>query len=202
MLGGLEETLREGGLEGELARVRDVFAKEFDAVAEDFEATTGKAALLSRFTRQNLDALADDRLRYAGKVIETYVGDVRGVVMDRVLSGQPLTPSGILDDAGTRVYAQVRTELRTTAMAYNRITHLEKAKKAGVTRFLYLGPNDGVTRPFCQARVGRIFTQQEIDGWDNEQGLPASIYLGGYNCRHQLRPVSDELYEELTSGAD
>lgn len=196
-LGGLEASLEDAGLAERLDRLRELFRAEYDAVTEEFKQTTGKAALLGKFTRQNLDAIIDDRIALASKTIEKYLGDVRSVVLDSVLGGKPITVDAVFENAGERIYHDLKTEIRTTLMAYQRVAHLEKAKKAGITKFLYVGPDDEVTRPFCQERVGGIFTQEEVDSWDNEQGLPANVYLGGYNCRHTLRPISDELASEL-----
>lgn len=196
-LGGLESAMLDAGLKDELQRMKTLFAREWEAVKDEFETTAGKKALLSNFTRQNLDAIADDRLELSGKMVEKYIGDVRSVVLDSILAGKPPEVDKVLEDAGDRVFHNLKTEIRTTLMAYNRVTHIEKAKKANITKFLYVGPDDDVTRPFCQERVDQIFTLDEIESWDNEQGLPASIYLGGYNCRHSLRPLSDDLASEM-----
>lgn len=122
---------------------------------------------------------------------------MRAAVLDSVVGGKAVKPEKILDTATGKTLHHLKTELNTSLMAYQRIAHQEKAKKAGVTKYLYIGPDDDVTRPFCGERVGKVFTQEEVDAWDNGQGLPANIYLGGFNCRHQLRPISDALAEEL-----
>jgi uncharacterized protein with gpF-like domain len=197
-LGGLESELEAAGLGARLDKVKQLFADEWEAVKTEFEATTGKDTLLSQITKANVDAIADDRLQMAGKMINQYLGDVTATVMNTVIAGKPMEPDQVLEDAGSRVYSDLKTEIRTTVMAYNRIVNLEKAKKAGITKFLYVGPDDQVTRPFCVERVGQVWSTEEIDSWDNGQGLPANIYCGGYNCRHHLRPLSDELAAELT----
>jgi hypothetical protein len=101
-----------------------------------------------------------------------------------------------------RALANIETEVNTTLMAYQRVLHIEKAKKSGVDKFLYVGPDDDITRPFCQEHVDQIFSRDEIDAMDNEQDLPVSIYCGGYNCRHHWRPVSDELAKEIEDSKD
>jgi hypothetical protein len=196
-LGGLETAIEESGLEKYFVKVKELFAIEFQAVREEFRETTGKAALLGKFTRQNLEALVDDRITLAASYVSDYIGDVRAAVLDSVIGGVKVKPSDILDTAEGRTLSALKTELNTSLMAYQRITHLEKAKKGGITKFLYVGPDDKITRPFCQERVDKIFTIEEIEKWDNEQGLPASIYCGGYNCRHHLRPISEDLAKEL-----
>lgn len=54
--------------------------------------------------------------------------------------------------------------------------------------FKYIGPNDSVTRPYCQAHVGKIFTAEEAKGIN-------AYMLTIYNCRHTLEPVADEKAE-------
>lgn len=196
-LGGLESALKDAGLDEKFNKVRELFDEQFAAVAEEFKATTGKAALLSDFTKKNLQTLVDDRLLMASTFITDYVGDVRSMVLDVVIAGKKVNAQEILPMAEGRALANIETEVNTTLMAYQRVLHLEKASKSGVDKFLYVGPDDDITRPFCQERVEQIFTRDEIDAMDNDQGLPVSIYCGGYNCRHHWRPVSDELAKEI-----
>jgi SPP1 gp7 family putative phage head morphogenesis protein len=76
----------------------------------------------------------------------------------------------------------------TTVNVFARQVESMKAPEDAV--YAYLGPADKKTRPFCHARVGKVFTKADIDAMDNDQ-LP-NVYLtaGGYNCRHQWIAVS------------
>ena len=80
-------------------------------------------------------------------------------------------------------------ELTTAVAAYQRVMSVWFGLQAGAKRFLYAGPEDSRNRPFCAERVNKSFSIAEIDGWDNQQGIPANVYLGGYGCRHWLVPV-------------
>jgi hypothetical protein len=74
-----------------------------------------------------------------------------------------------------------------------------------VEYYLYSGTIIADTREFCQARAGRFFTTEEVKDWadlgkwngknTNTNRNTIFIYRGGYNCRHQLWPVSQEQYE-------
>jgi hypothetical protein len=196
-LGGLESAMEEAGLKERYNSIKALFKAEFKAVAEEFKDTTGKAALLSDFTKQNLDTLVNQRLDMAATYITDYLGDVHTAVLDSVIAGKSVVPAEVIATASPRIFANLQTEITTTVMAYQRVLHLEKADKAGTDKFLYIGPLDSITRDFCRENVGRIFIRQEIDAMDNGQGLPVSIYCGGYNCRHHWRPVSDELAQEI-----
>lgn len=201
-LGGLESAMEDAGLSNYFERAKGLFRDTYEQVQEEFEGTTGRAALLGKFTRQNLDALMDDRLKLASSYVTDYLGDVRAAVLDTVIGGRTVKPEEILATAEGRTLNYLKTELNTSLMAYQRVTHLEKAKKAGITKFLYVGPLDDVTRPFCEERVNKVWSVEEVESWDNGTDLPAAIYCGGYNCRHHLRPVSDELAEELQAEAE
>ena len=76
----------------------------------------------------------------------------------------------------------------------------------GVQYYLYAGTLIEDSRSFCQARSGRYFTTDQVKAWANLKGWQGRmagtnsntifIYRGGYNCRHQLWPVSKEQYEQ------
>ena len=73
----------------------------------------------------------------------------------------------------------------TAVMSYDRAITTFKANELGLNKFKYTGADDRKTRPFCDERVGNIYTDEEAKYWNNGQKSPASIYLGGYNCRHR-----------------
>lgn len=133
-------------------------------------------------------------------MVDRYLGDVRTAVLDTVLLGKKPDLAAAAEAAGPRVFSYLKTELNTALIAYQRVAHFEAANEAGIDKFLYVGPLDRITRPFCQEHVGKVYTRDEIASLDNEQGLPVEVYGGGYNCRHHWRPVSDELARELQGG--
>jgi hypothetical protein len=57
----------------------------------------------------------------------------------------------------------------------------------GPQRYIYMGPNDVMTRPFCKdlLRHNHPRTMEEIKNLDNGQLPNPFISGGGYNCRHQ-----------------
>jgi hypothetical protein len=197
VLGGVEAALEDAGLGGRIKELKELFSSEYKVISEDFTEIAGKAALLGDAARESLNAIVDDRLELAGRMVNRYVGDVRSTVLDYVIAGKKLNFSQVLEDAGDAPINNLKTEINTGLMAFNRVVHAEKAKKAGMDKFLYIGPEDDITRPFCQDYVGKILTADEIAELDNGQGLPVEIYGGGYNCRHHWRPISDQLAADL-----
>lgn len=56
--------------------------------------------------------------------------------------------------------------------------------------YLYLGPVDATTRPFCRKYAGKAMTGKELSKIKNGQKLAVKSYGGGYNCRHSIIPIS------------
>lgn len=56
----------------------------------------------------------------------------------------------------------------------------EQLEEGGPFVFVYTGPDDAVTRPYCDARVGRYLTQEQADALDPRER---------FNCRHVPTPI-------------
>ena len=86
---------------------------------------------------------------------------------------------------------------------YDRSVSKEYADQLELNYAVYSGTTMSNTRPFCSERVGKVFSREEIEAWKNEtfQGKPTNYNpatdLGGYNCRHSLDWISDELAESF-----
>lgn len=103
-----------------------------------------------------------------------------------------------LADALGATVRQAANLAETSLMAFQREALVSQAEDAGIDLFVYTGPDDGLTRPFCAEHVGRIYTQDDLDEEENGQGLePTSRYLGGWRCRHYLSPITVEQAQEL-----
>lgn len=57
--------------------------------------------------------------------------------------------------------------------------------------YLYVGPVDGVVRPWCREQLGLVKTRDAIEALDNGQLPNPFLTGGGYNCRHSYVAVSD-----------
>lgn len=89
-----------------------------------------------------------------------------------------------------RTVRNIRTEVNTGLASVGRGFTILKARilKGKNVRFIYTGPLDSSTRPFCANHVGESYSLAELDKLDNGQGLSVRTSLGGYNCRHYLVP--------------
>jgi hypothetical protein len=88
---------------------------------------------------------------------------------------------------------QASTLANTAVAQFDNAYMIENAQQAGVTKFIYDGTIIATTRDFCRERVGKTFTLAELEAMDNGQGLPVIPSLGGYNCRHYLTPIIDQI---------
>lgn len=80
----------------------------------------------------------------------------------------------------------------------DRTANLLYADELGLNWAIYSGTLEEDSRPFCIARVNRVYSRPEIEAWKdlNFAGKPKFSYdpftdCGGYNCRHHLSFVSE-----------
>ncbi len=99
---------------------------------------------------------------------------------------------GILE----RYYGRVTFDL---FQEFDRAVQMEMANETGLRYAIYAGTVKNNTRHFCRERVNRVYTLDEIRSWNRlnwagkKPGVPVTIALGGYNCRHSLNFISQEL---------
>lgn len=99
----------------------------------------------------------------------------------------------LLDDLSEAIdveLSEARTLYDTTVNVFGRQVEALKAKGTPDEVFAYMGPADIKLRPFCYARVGKVYTRHEIDAMENGQMPNVFLSGGGYNCRHAWIAVS------------
>lgn len=195
-LGGLQTALKKLGLTDRIATVSRLFDSQLRQIREAFRATDQEIALTA-VDRQVVSELVS----YEVGIIEDRAGvavdSIRSQVMRSVLLGQKPDMDQLVDTALNPLETSLVGELNTAMAGFNRAVTFRKAQDHGVSNFVYLGPLDKVTRPFCRRHVNRIYTQEQIDQMPDQQGLPVALYGGGYNCRHRWQPITDQKAEEL-----
>lgn len=81
----------------------------------------------------------------------------------------------------------------------DRTVNLIYANRLGLNHAIYSGTIIKTTRPFCRARVGKVFTRNQIEAWADLDfaGKPPIydpfVHCGGYNCRHHLSFITAEV---------
>jgi len=92
----------------------------------------------------------------------------------------------------------LRQYIHDTMWQISRAVDKNYAEELNLNYAYYVGTAIDKTRDFCLARIGKLFTREEIKSWENEtwagkiEGGDIFIDLGGYNCRHRLGWVTDE----------
>lgn len=197
---GYADALRTAGYDKALAKVLDAF----EAIAEESSSFIADE-LGASYSAPNLMALTRlaegsvDHLLLRG----AEAGDkLRDIVVAGANSNAPISDLvEELSQAAGVPLNQAVVEAQTQLMAFHRDGLAVESQEAGIDLFTYEGPEDGITRPFCDPYVGKIVTLQDLDEQDNgdNQPKPVSRFLGGYRCRHSLAPISLEearaLYE-------
>lgn len=82
------------------------------------------------------------------------------------------------------------------------------AEGLNLRHYYYMGTQVSQTRDFCHQRLGKAFTQNEVEGWALltwAGKIPGTTkqtifwYCGGYRCRHRLLPISKNTYSILNN---
>lgn len=202
----LIESLEELGLGDSLDELEDLYFTEFAAIANQFERDTDTDIPLAPIDAEVAEAV----ISFDSDIIEGQIFQFANEVKREVIRSTILGVAPDIDQLSTelvgRRVSNIKTEVNTGMQSFNRtVTAIKAVETFGENpNFLYVGPFDKVTRPFCgevlTTRTPPIYSLREILGLDNGQGLSALEFGGGFNCRHEWRPVSPELEKELRGG--
>lgn len=194
ILGSMFTELNKAGLGAEIGRLRAIFAKELGFVRDEFIEQNFEKPLAD-IDRAGIDALIDTSIAQVGTKVQQYGLNIQTIVMQNVLTGQKPNFKELREKFGDTAASQIQTEVNTSLMAFNRTVTVNKAIDLGFDLFVYIGPDDKITRDFCKHLLDRsppIYKLSEIKGMKNGQDLDVFTYGGGYNCRHQWRPITLE----------
>jgi|688.fasta_scaffold475423_2 hypothetical protein len=208
MLGGIFSELRAAGLDRELERIDELYREELDTAREVVSRVAADQVILTRTTERSLESLIQVDKRKIEGALQKYSSDISSAVMRQVVLGEKLSSTDLREQYGDRLASQLSTEIQTSVSAFSRTSTATLGKELGIELWEYLGPDDGITREFCkdcldgrapgvEPRDVAVYTTEEIARMDNEQGLDVMIYCGGYNCRHQWRPIDLERAKAL-----
>ncbi len=205
-LNRIDQILEAQGYKTAFAEIRTLYAEELERVLDTFEDLEGDASLTILTDPRTIEAFIEPGLEKVTRITDELIGDSRQILIDNVLTGTQPDLKEIRETFGRRAANNIQTELTTQLQAFNRRATVTAAVEAfgDNPEFLYIGPNDGSTRPFCRSvltqRAVPIYSLKEISGLKNGQGLDVMTFGGGYNCRHRWAPVDEDLKRRLTGG--
>lgn len=202
-LGALMTNLKARGLDDVIADVQGLYANELRRIDETYK-LLGLDIPATALDENVATALVTFQAEKIETTVRSYVDTLRPILMENVLLDTRPDISALKDLAASRVYSNVKTEIRTGLVSFNRTVNQLRASEAGLTLFFYVGPIIENTRDFCRAliedRDPPIYERSEIEGMDNGQGLPVLTFGGGYNCIHHWQALTEQKAKELGYG--
>lgn len=200
-LGGIFQGLKDAGLDDELKSINKLYTKELVKVKKGFQDTEPTAsAITTAVDRTTIEAFV--RLREGDVVaqVESVASEVSTAILEQVVIGTTPKPAEIVERIGGTL-ANIKTELRTGIMKFHRSAARVQADELGLRLGYYSGPILDNTREFCRGliedRDPPIYTIDEIEAMDNDQGLDVVTSGGGYNCVHHWRWISEKTAKDL-----
>jgi inhibitor of KinA sporulation pathway (predicted exonuclease) len=146
---------------------------------------SGDINIISSTIQRTVASVFDD------SVIPDLTKAIKNTVNSALVIGSTKAPLDALASEFLKSVGRNTTQARLKIAEFGRSTQAINAESAGLDLFLYVGPKDGITRPFCRKLVGKVLSKSQINRLNNGQGAgPVLTTGGGYNCRHSWAPIS------------
>jgi hypothetical protein len=153
--------------------------------AIDSNFISGDINIISSTIQRTVASVFDD------SVIPDLTKAIKNTVNSALVIGSTKAPLDALASEFLKSVGRNTTQARLKIAEFGRSTQAVNAESAGLDLFLYVGPKDGITRPFCRKLVGKVLSKSQINRLNNGQGAgPVLTTGGGYNCRHSWTPIS------------
>jgi len=170
----------------------------FEASQLDIVEMTNKAmkAIDPNFVSGDINLISSTIQRASASVFDDSVipslsKSIKDAVNTVAIIGSTKAPLDALAQSFQRATSANTTQARLKISEFGRSVQAINADQAGIDLFMYVGPKDGITRPFCRKLVGKVLSKSQINKLNNGQGAgPVLTSGGGYNCRHSWSPVS------------
>lgn len=212
-LANVQSRLIEAGLDDAISDLEQLYADELRFLREELAEARATGGVFSQADSTFLETLIRFDVEMVRGQSEFFGDELRSQLLGSLLIGERPDFSAAKEAIGSRLANQMKTQLNTLLIGFQRKVGRKKADDLDLQLALYVGPSDKVTRPFCLAALGQarpprgsnippnrnppIYTKQEIDRFDNGQGVPASVFAGGYNCRHRIRYITENYARSL-----
>ena len=205
----LEETILES-YTSKFGAIPNQATGSLNAARQDAEIRI-RENLSSDNVLDNLSAMSTSGEAVVDRIF-TLVGQQRSTNEDiKEITGQMI-------HSAFQKYGQNKVATPLQIYARNAMEALNEAYDNISDFYLYQGPDDEVTREFCQEYANGVYHRREIENWPNDwahnwEGMidgtdSSNIFAlgGGYNCRHVFVPMSFQDVDEsdiaraMTSG--
>lgn len=164
--------------------IADLLDRRLPEVIEANLAESNLGAFAPQITDDVLDFL-DGLEKEVLKSLNDTTGDLaravrRGIVGTRTTDDLLEAVAKSLDTTLGRASVAIEGGIRR----FNERVITDTARDLGFL-YVYIGPDDTKTRPYCQPRVGKVLTQEQADA-------AVANVDGRWNCRHDLAPITRE----------
>ena len=196
-----QQALDDAGLEGVIQRYMDTFPAQIPAFKEVLKVVNEQAAHplpLPDFTKSDLAYLNSTTLS-AGSDVSAIVENAAASGITRITFGLGTVKFHDLLNhiikATNASKAKAASLADTSLMGFYRsvaASGYEKiqSKIDKPLLYRYLGPQDSLTRPFCERmlELNKEWTWPELERLENgtNQPKPVTVYCGGWLCRHSI----------------
>lgn len=194
---------------GEFKSQANLANEYFQSLDPDFDVSLVYEKLLRSTQKNAIDLLSEDAFTQA------LITPIKQTLESSITNGTSFTDTlqGLREiiiggeDYDGRMLAHVKRIAYDSFAASDRAYTNTIATDLGLEFYRYSGGRVEETRCFCQNRIGKYFHKKEIEGWATGIGLGSCgfpwegmntntdkatifIYAGGYNCKHNMLPVS------------
>ena len=130
---------------------------------------------------------------------------IKKEVVNGIISGSPVqTVVDAVRGQGSLSRRQLQTLIATSMNEYSRsVTKVMIDKMPANTKYQYIGPLDGKTRPEClEMMAAGNLTKAEIEALETSLNL-SNVFIsgGGYNCRHKWETALQDKFRHDPEGA-
>lgn len=194
-----DEQLMEFILQGGLGLAVDEFIEQTDLIRQSVQ--KGILAIEQDVNFSQISSNLEDIQAITAKTVfdDVILPPIKKSITESLRDGLLEIPTKIIvSNLETRLKSSIGrqlTEIKTQISSYGRSISAFVAESAGLNLYLYTGPKDGITRPFCNELINLVVNKDQMNKLNNGQGLGVLTYGGGYNCRHSWSPVTEGFVE-------
>lgn len=173
----------------------DSFVSEYSEVAEKAQALLGTFSEFARLDQSVLSQLQQLTFNGYRALGDEFLEVVSKQIYESTITGQPFADAvvNIQNSVQSDLTRYARQAVHDGLMDFDRTINMNMALEAGAEKFVYIGPNDEVTRKHCDKYVGKTLTIDEINAawqgdWKGKRDGGPFVVAGGFNCRHNWAP--------------
>jgi hypothetical protein len=200
----IEEVLKKEGYYDNIKEYRKVFDENLKDIISQYKSFgTINTRSLKAFNNVAFDNFYNN---LAVNVTDTNIKQpIKDALLQYVAGGGKYNDfkSTVKDILTTKkIEGNIDIVAREYSTQYKRAQGQILANKFNVQYFRYSGTEIETSRCFCDKRIGNIYTKKEIESWADLEWSgkikgtnSTNIFqvAGGWNCRHNIRPVSEKL---------